>query len=96
VRSQLPLLPIALDARPVQTIGTEVQSMPVQVWHIRLQASAFRGMRAVLTSLDDPFEHPHVLGETRLCELPALVGAKPPDAENAGRRGTDLPIASQC
>src|SRR5271170_7111427 len=58
-----------------EAIGAEIQAAPLEVTVFGLHAQCgFDAVPALVTAIDDPFEHPHVLTEARPCELPVRVG----------------------
>src|SRR6202158_621568 len=83
---------LALPARIVKahhrrkTLRSEFEAAPVQIDILRLQPeTSLQRVRLALATLDDPFEHAHVLTKTGPCKLSVLVGAKPVDVEYSRR-----------
>src|SRR6266516_8106876 len=84
VRYELTLPRIALEAHDLlEAAGAEVQSPPFKIAVFGLQSECgLHGVRLSATAIDDPFQHAHVLTESRPRELAVLVGAKPVDIEH--------------
>src|ERR1700687_2569423 len=83
---------LALPARIVKahdrrkSLRSEFEAAPVQIDILRLQPeTSLHRVRLPLATLDDPFEHAHVLTKTGPCKLSVLVGAKPVDVEYSRR-----------
>src|SRR5204863_7465224 len=78
---------IALDTHHLtEALGAELEPGPIEIAVFRLHANRrLHAPRAAVATVDDPFEHAHVLTKARPSELSAFIGAEPVDVEDPGR-----------
>src|SRR5215471_612251 len=84
---ELALPHLALEPHDsTEAFSTEVETLPIEIVVFWLPAQrGLNRVRAAAAAIDHPFQHAHVLSETRPREGTSIVGAKPVDAEDARR-----------